>query len=47
MSGAALVLLVSVVIGGGRLGIIRGGGAEQGPGQILAGTEENKSVKGI
>ena len=40
MSGATMVILICVVIGGGRRGVIRGGGAKQGSGELLAGTEE-------
>ena len=35
-----MVILICVVIGGGRRGVIRGGGTEQGSGELLAGTEE-------
>ena len=40
MSGAILVILVGVVTGEGRQGIIRGARAEQRPLEILVGTEE-------
>ena len=40
MSGAILVILVGVVTGEGRRGIIRGAGAEQRPLEILVGTEK-------
>ena len=40
MSGAILVILVGVVTGEGRRGIIRGARAKQRPLEILVGTEE-------
>ena len=43
MSGATMVILICVVVGWGRRGVIRGGGAKQGSGELLAGTEEKKS----
>lgn len=39
-----MVILICVVVGWGRRGVIRGGGAKQGSGELLAGTEE-KNLK--
>ena len=37
-----MVILICVVIGGGRRGVIRGGWAKQRSGELLAGTEGKK-----